>query len=95
MRPKWVDALKGTISNYRTAVENPGDKYSHIAQDKLDLITSECGKAARWVADMLAKQATKAKHQTPALTCAMIERKNKQLAEMANKILADPRSDLR
>jgi hypothetical protein len=31
MRGEWIQAVAGTIGNYRNAVQNPGEKYGHIA----------------------------------------------------------------
>merc|ERR1712018_590892 len=35
MRAEWIQAVNGTITNYRTAAQNPGEKFEHIAPEKL------------------------------------------------------------
>merc|ERR1712185_523437 len=56
MRNDWITAVTGTIGNYRAAAENPGDKYGHIAQEKLGEIITVCNELEKWLTDMRAKQ---------------------------------------
>merc|ERR1712066_40256 len=49
MRDDWVKAVAGTIANYREAAANPGEKYSHIAPEKLAKITSSCNELEKWL----------------------------------------------
>merc|ERR1712054_653844 len=51
MRDDWIAAVTGTIANYRSAAENPGDKYGHIAPEKLGEIISSCTELEKWLAD--------------------------------------------
>lgn len=48
MRNDWIAAVTGTIANYRGAAENPGDKYGHIASDKLGKILEQCAELEKW-----------------------------------------------
>lgn len=91
IRGEWSAALAGTISNYKTAAQNPGEKYGHISPDKLGKIVAECDKIMEWLKDMEAKQAGMAKHERPILVCADMDQKNKDLAQFADDILKEPK----
>lgn len=91
MRQEWIDALTGTIQNYRAAAENPGEKYGHIATEKLTKISEACSSLQTWLNDMAAKQEKVPKTDKPVLICADMEKKNQELANMANQILKEPK----
>jgi len=91
MRDEWIAAVAGTIGNYRAAAENPGEKYGHIAGEKLAKIVSSCGELEKWLADMKTKQAKMEKYERPALICAEMEKKNQELAKMSDDILKEPK----
>jgi heat shock protein 4 len=91
IRGEWSTALAGTISNYKTAAQNPGEKYGHISPDKLGKIVAECDKTMAWLKDLEAKQAGMAKHERPILVCADMDQKNKDLAQFADDILKEPK----
>merc|ERR1719276_53053 len=91
MRDDWIAAVAGTIANYRAAAENPSEKYGHIAPEKLAKITASCGELEKWLGDMRAKQASLPKHERPALLCAEMEKKNQEVAKMADDILKEPK----
>jgi len=91
MRADWIAAVAGTVKNYRAAAETPGDKYGHIAPEKLGKIITACADLDKWLNDMKAKQETVPKHEKPVLICADMEKKNQELARMADEILKEPR----
>merc|ERR1712187_154445 len=91
MRAEWIQAVSGTITNYRAAAENPGEKYGHIAADKMAKIATACSDLEKWLADMKAKQEKVAKTEKPVLLCADMEKKNQELAKMADEILKEPK----
>lgn len=91
MKGEWVSALEGTARNYRAAAENPGEKYGHIAADKLAKISTACAELEKWLGEMLAKQASLPKTERPVLICADMEKKNHELAKMADEILKEPK----
>eukprot|EP00747_Dinoflagellata_sp_TGD_P110145 gnl/TRDRNA2_/TRDRNA2_170883_c0_seq12.p1 gnl/TRDRNA2_/TRDRNA2_170883_c0~~gnl/TRDRNA2_/TRDRNA2_170883_c0_seq12.p1 ORF type:complete len:813 (-),score=241.52 gnl/TRDRNA2_/TRDRNA2_170883_c0_seq12:121-2559(-) len=91
LRSEWVDAVTGTITNYRAAAENPGDRYGHIAPEKLSKISAACGDLEKWLNEMKGKQDGMAKHERPVLICAEMEKKNQELANMADAILKEPK----
>lgn len=91
MRGEWITAVTGTINNYRAAAENPGEKYGHIAAEKLGKITAGCSELEKWLADMKAKQEKVPKTDKPVLICADMEKKNQELAKMADEILKEPK----
>eukprot|EP00933_Yihiella_yeosuensis_P017360 TRINITY_DN14516_c0_g1_i10.p1 TRINITY_DN14516_c0_g1~~TRINITY_DN14516_c0_g1_i10.p1 ORF type:complete len:836 (-),score=262.24 TRINITY_DN14516_c0_g1_i10:228-2735(-) len=91
MRDDWIQALAGTAANYKTAACNPGDKYDHISPDKLQQIVKECDALTSWMEDMRAKQAAMPKYEKPIFTCADMEKKNKELAKLADDILREPK----
>lgn len=89
MRKEWIDAVKGTISNYRNAAENPGEKYDHIASEKLQKIIDECEKLEKWLLETSKKQDAMEDHETPILMCTDMEKKNTELASMADEVLKE------
>lgn len=91
MRPDWIKAVQGTITNYSAAAKSPGDQYGHIAEDKLASIVKDCDSLAAWLADLEAKQSALPKHEKPVLTCSEMEKKNQDLAKMADEILREPK----
>jgi len=91
LRGDWIDALNGTIVNYRGAAENPGDKYGHIAADKLAKIVSSCNELESWLAEKKAAQGSLAKTEKPVLICSEMEKKNQELAKTADEILKEPK----
>jgi len=91
IRGEWIEALSGTTNNYKQAAEVPGDKYGHIAPEKLAKIVAECNAVSKWLADLQAKQATVPKHERPVLICADMEKKNQELAKFADEILKEPK----
>lgn len=91
MRADWISAVNGTVANYRTASENPGEKYGHIAPDKLGEIITACGELEKWLADMRKQQDALPKHERPVLICADMEKKNLELAKKADEILKEPK----
>jgi hypothetical protein len=91
MRGDWIQAVAGTINNYRAAAETPGDKYGHIAADKLAKISAGCGELEKWLGDMKVKQESVSKSEKPLLICADMEKKNQELAKMADEILKEPK----
>lgn len=90
-REDWIKALEGTAVNYKAAAQNPGDKYNHIAPEKLNKIVAECDAISAWLADMKARQSSVPKHEKPILICADIEKKNQDLAKFADEILREPK----
>lgn len=91
MRAEWIQAVNGTITNYRSAAETPGDKFGHIAPEKLTSIVTGCNELEKWLQEVTAKQDGLAKHERPALVCAEMEKKNQELAKMADEILREPK----
>jgi len=91
MRAEWIEAVLGTVRNYRAAAENPGDKYGHIAPDRLTKIVAKCVELDNWLGDTRAKQDEISKTERPVLICADMEKKNQELAKFADDILKEPK----
>jgi len=91
MRAEWIQAVEGTIVNYRAAADNPGEKYGHIAGEKLAKIAEACDELSQWLKDNAAKQEQLPKWQRPVLICADMEKKNQELAKTCDKILKEPK----
>jgi len=89
LRAEWIQAVKGTVANYRSAAESPGDKFGHIAPEKLASISTACKELEDWLSDMQAKQDKLAKHEKPVLICAEMEKKSQDMAAMADEILKE------
>merc|ERR1712039_530532 len=91
MRDEWIQAVLGTISNYRAVAEKPGDKFGHIAAEKLAAIVGSCDEVEKWLKETREKQEVVPKHEQPVLLCADIEKRNQDLAQMADEILKEPK----
>jgi len=91
MREEWISAVEGTIKNYRSAAETPGEKYGHIAADKLESIVKSCNELEAWLKEKKAAQESQPKHEKPVLLCADMDKKNQELAKMADNILKEPK----
>jgi len=91
IRDEWVSALAGTVSNYRAAAENPGDKYGHIAAEKLTKIVAACNDLEVWLTEKKTAQGNLPKTEKPVLVCADMEKKNQELAKVADEILKEPK----
>merc|ERR1712083_805409 len=79
------------MGKYRVAAKFPGDKYGHIAAERLGKIVDECKKVHRWLHDMKKRFWSQPKYEIPVLLCADMEKKNQELAKMANDILKEPK----
>jgi len=91
MRAEWIQAVSGTVTNYRSAAQNPGEKFGHIAPEKLSQIATACDELEKWLNEMTAKQSSVPKHEKPVLICAEMEKKNQELAKMADDVLKEPK----
>merc|ERR1719310_2119553 len=91
IRGEWITALTGTVKNYREAAVNPGDKYGHIASEKLAKIATACDEVEKWLSATQKKQESIAKCEKPVLICADMEKKNQELAKTADEILKEPK----
>jgi len=91
MRADWIQAVEGTIANYRAAAKDPGEKYGHIAGEKLAKISEACDELSQWLKDNAAKQEQIPKWQRPVLICADMEKKNQELAKTCDTILKEPK----
>jgi len=91
MRDEWIKAVEGTIKNYSTAAKEPGESYSHIDPTKLASIVVEADELEAWLTDMKAKQEALPKYEKPVLLCSEMEKKNKDLAKLADAVLKEPK----
>jgi len=91
MREEWLRAVRNTLANYRKVAETPGERYGHIATEKLEKILVACKECESWLTDMQAKQEALPKYQKPILTCIEMEKRSQDLARMADEILKEPK----
>merc|ERR1712093_530832 len=89
MRGDWIKAVQGTISNYRQAATEPGEKYDHISKENLQKIVDECEKVNAWLLESAAAQEKLQDHVKPVLLCTDMEKKNLELSGMADEILKE------
>ncbi|CAK9087541.1 Heat shock 70 kDa protein 14 (Heat shock protein 70-14) (AtHsp70-14) (Heat shock protein 91), partial [Durusdinium trenchii] len=78
-------------TNYRKAAEQPTEKYSHIAKEKLEKILNACKELELWLTDAQKKQEAMPKYQKPVVTCSEMDKRNQELAKMADEILKEPK----
>jgi heat shock protein 4 len=90
-RPDWVEALRGTIKNYRKAAEEPGDNYGHIDAEKLKKVVDHCQEASAWLEDLVAQQEKLPHYQKPVVLSAEVEKRNQEVAKFCDKILREPK----
>merc|ERR1712136_424271 len=64
IRDEWIGAVTGTIANYRKVAQTPGEKYGHIATEKLQTIIQSCNE---------------------------LEKRNIELARVADEVLKEPK----
>merc|ERR1712012_1445762 len=74
IRDEWIGAVTGTIANYRKVAQTPGEKYGHIATEKLQTIIQSCND-----------------FEKPVLLCAEMEKRNIELARVADEVLKEPK----
>jgi len=91
MRAEWIQAVTGTVSNYRAVATNPGEKFGHIAAEKLEKILAACVELEKWLKDTREQQDALPKHEKPVLLCADMEKKSQDLAQMADEVLKEPK----
>jgi len=91
MRAEWIQVTQRTISNYRQAAQNPGDRFDHIAAEKLANILAACDECDKWLNDTKEKQEALPKYERPVLLCADMEQRGQDLSKMADEILKEPR----
>merc|ERR1711957_606646 len=77
--------------NYKAATENPGEKYNHIAAEKLGKIVAACSDLETWMIEKKDAQDKLTKTERPVLICADMEKKNQELAKFADDILKEPK----
>merc|ERR1719316_1878639 len=90
-RGDYLDEVKKTIDHYRALAESTEEKYAHIAAEKKQQILDECKAVEGWLAAKTAEQGALAKHLDPVLTVAMMQEKQKDISQMADKIMAEPK----
>merc|ERR1712064_117959 len=90
-RGEWIAAIAGTVSNYRQAAENPGEKDGHIAPEKLQKVVQAGRDLENWLKENQVKQAALKNHEKPVLLCAEMEKRNGELSKMADDILKEPK----
>lgn len=95
MREEWISAVTGTVNNYQNAAalstDDAKNKYGHISADKLKEITDACAELKQWLSTTMEKQSKLSKSDQPVLICADMDKKNQELAKMADKILKEPK----
>merc|ERR1712136_718423 len=91
IRDEWIGAVTGTIANYRKVAQTPGEKYGHIATEKLQTIIQSCNELEKWLKDNQTKQAGLKSFEKPVLLCAEMEKQNIELARVADEVLKEPK----
>jgi len=90
-RPDWIKAVHSSVANYRSTAEEPGEKFGHIAAENLAKIIAACQELSDWLTESSSKQEKMAKHEMPVLLCAEMEKRNQEMARMADEILKEPK----
>ena len=72
------------IANYRDAAENPGDRWGHIATEKLSEIVSLCTDFEKWIF-------MRREEYGDISICKDVERKCREISQRANQILQEPK----
>merc|ERR1719316_5446 len=90
-RADYFPEVEKTIAHYRALAESTEEKYAHIAAEKKQQILDECKGVEGWLAAKKAEQDGLAKHLDPVLTVAMMQQKQQDISQMAEKIMAEPK----
>jgi heat shock 70kDa protein 4 len=86
-RPGAITQLKKQIELCKEFAANYEEKFKHITDEDRDTVRSEVSKTEEWMFDLIGKQGSLNKNQTPVLTCTEISKKRNALFVATNPIM--------
>lgn len=86
-RPKAASALRESINTYMSAATGGDEKYSHISEEDKQKVIEKCANTAKWLDDMLAKQAELPKNVEPKVTSAQIQKQRDEVIYTSSAML--------
>lgn len=90
-REEVLRGVRSNVSSYRQVAAAPGERYGHIASEKLEKILAACQDFESWLNELQQKQEAMPKYQKPILTCTEMEKRSQELAKTADEILREPK----
>merc|ERR1719253_2500788 len=90
-REDAVKELSDTINRYRALAQSPDEKYEHISAENKKKISDECSMVEGWLAQKKQQQADQPTFEDPVLKIDEMATKGKDIAQMSDKILAEPK----
>lgn len=90
-RPKAASALRDTINTYLEQAQSGEEKYSHISDEDKQKVIEKCANTAKWLDDMLARQAEMPKNENPKVTAAEMAKKRDEVLYTSTPIMTKPK----
>lgn len=90
-RPKAASALRDTINTFLEQAQSGDEKYSHISDEDKQKVIEKCANTAKWLDDMLAKQAELPKNVDPKVTAAEMAKKRDDVLYTSTPIMTKPK----
>ncbi|CAO1619545.1 unnamed protein product [Parajaminaea phylloscopi] len=90
-RPKAAAALRDTINTFLEQAQSGDEKFSHIGDDDKQKVIEKCANTAKWLDDMLAKQAELPKNVNPKVTAADMAKKRDEVLYTSTPIMTKPK----
>lgn len=91
-RPNAISTLQRKVEMYKAWLNDSqsDEMYSHISDEERKKCHSKCDEVFSWMYDMLDKQGSLAANVDPAVTCAEINTKSKELTDICSPIKNKP-----
>jgi heat shock protein 4 len=90
-RDEATKELQDTINRYRALAQSPDEKYEHISAENKKKISDECAMVEGWLAQKKQQQADAPTFEDPVLKIEEMALKGKDIAQMSDKILSEPK----
>lgn len=89
-RPRAERQLRETISDFMQKAQSGDPMYAHISEKDIQSAIEKCAAAEKWIGDLSAKQAERAKTEDPAMTSSEIIKRRDNLTFDCNSIFNKP-----
>lgn len=90
-RPRASSQLRETINQFLSQATSGDDKFSHIEEKDKQSVVEKVATTQKWLDDMIAKQAERAKNVNPVVTASDIAKKRDELIYFVTPIMTKPK----
>lgn len=90
-RPRTTSQLRETINQFLSQATSGDDKFSHIDEKDKQSVVEKVATTQKWLDDMIAKQAERAKNVNPVVTADDITKKRDELIYFVTPIMTRPK----